>query len=342
MSLTESRDSLLGAVVDLLWAQWTELGVGGTRGTSASIIDPEALLAATTVFGRYEPRLFDEVLDWLSLHSAVLDVTRLRRVSAVHNLGDKRLLAAIVNFMRERSSNGKWSGAADRALAGEAAEPYAPQPLFRTGDGNALPSFGASDAFFAAHGFERPELVLRGMSSAPDPRRPALARLRLRALTGQGVRAEVLLYLTTHDHAHGRLIAERACFSQRQVAEYLAELSRAGLAEAWQDGRRVEYRLLPLSDSVGVSITARYIDWVAAFGTLCDLWTTLGQAAREPDAYRASTVLRPALEAIAGILPVEGFDIGRLEPIRYPGERLVDHAIGFAASATERVGTLAG
>ncbi|MDO8963351.1 MAG: hypothetical protein Q7W30_02545 [Coriobacteriia bacterium] len=339
--MSESRDSLLREVVDLLWAQWTELGVGGTRGTSATIIDPEGLLAATTVFGRYEPRLFDEVLDWLSLHSDVLDVTRLRRVSAVHNLGEKRLLAAIVHFMREHSSNGKWSGTADRALAGEHAEPYAPQPLFRTGDGNALPYFGASDAFFAAQGFERPELVLRGLSTAPDPRRPALARLRARALTGQGARAEVLLYLSTHDHAHGRLISERAVFAQRQVAEYLTDMARAGLVDSWQDGRRVQYRLAPAVAGIG-SGTARYVDWIGAYGVFVGLWAALSGAAQEPDAYRASTLLRSGLEQVRDELPVEGLDLGRPEPERHPGERLVDHAIGFVASAAERARALAG
>ncbi|MBE0418337.1 MAG: hypothetical protein IBX63_11285, partial [Coriobacteriia bacterium] len=59
LSLTASRDSLGQAILGLLWAQWTELGVGGTKGTARSLVDPEALLLATTVFGRYEARLFD-------------------------------------------------------------------------------------------------------------------------------------------------------------------------------------------------------------------------------------------------------------------------------------------
>jgi hypothetical protein len=341
MSLTESRDRLLDAVVDLLWAQWTELGVGGTKGTSASIIDPEALLAATSLFGRYEPRLFDEVLDWLAAHSDVLDVTRLRRVSSVHQLGDRRLLAVLVDFMRERSSSDKWSGAAERALAREEPEPYAPQPLFRTPDGGALPVLGTPDAFFATHGFERPDLTLRGLSVPPDPRRGTLARPRLRALTGQGVRAEVLLYLSTHDHAHGRLVAERTAFSQRQVAEYLAGLARAGLAESWEDGRRLEYRLLAPLAAMGAD-AAPYVDWIGAFGVIAELWTILTGAALEPGDYRASTVLRSGLDGVRKELPVEGFSLGLPEPGRYPGERLVDHAIEFAALAADRVRAFSG
>lgn len=341
MSLTASRDSLLDAIVDLLWGQWTELGVGGTRGTTASIIDPEALLAATSIFGRYEPRLLDEVLDWLAGHSGVLDVTRLRRVSSVCQLGDKRLLRVLVDFMRDRSSSDKWSGAANRALAGEELERYAPQSLFRTPDGSALPTFGGQDRFFASHGYERPELTLRGLSGAPDLRRPASARLRLRALMGQGVRPEALLYLSTHDHAHGRLIAERAAFSQRQTAEYLTGLAQAGMAESWAEGRRLEYRLVPPLAALGDGV-APYVDWVAAFAVLATVWTALSGAALEPDAYRSSTLLRSGLERAREGLPVEGFGLALPEPERYPGDQLIDHAIEFAAAAAERVRAFAG
>ena len=337
MSLTGSRDSLLAATVELLWAQWTELGVGGTRGTAASIIDPEALLAVTTVFGRYEPRLFDEVLDWLAGHSASLDVTRLRRVSDLRSLGDKRLLALLLVFMRENSSSSKWTEAAHRGLlAGEEREPYAPQALFRTTDGGALPTFSERDPFFASHGFERPVLALRGLSSAPDARRPALARLRLRDLMGQGVRAEVLLYLSTHGHAHGRLIADRGAYSQRQVAEYLSGLEDAGLAESWTQGRRLEYRLAPSLADV-VSGGAVYVGWIGAFTLLVTAWDCLGRAALEQDAYIASTILRSGLEELRAGLPVEGFDVALPEPDRNPGERVTGHALEFIQSVVDRV-----
>jgi hypothetical protein len=341
MTLTVSRDSLLAATVDLLWAQWTELGVGGTRGTPTSIIDPEALLAVTTVFGRYEPRLFDEVLDWLAGHSAALDVTRLRRVSDLRLLGDRRLLTTLLVFMREQSSSSKWAEAAQRGLlAGEEREPYAPQALFRTTDGGVLPTFGEHDPFFASHGFERPVLALRGLSSAPDARRPALARLRLRALMGQGVRAEVLLYLSTHDHAHGRLMADRGAYSQRQVAEYLSGLEDAGLAESWAQGRRLEYRLAPPLADV-VSSGTGYVDWIGVFTLLVAAWDTLSSAALEPDSYIASTILRSGLEAVRAGLPVEGFEVTHPEPDRNPGEKVTGHALEFIGSVVDRVRTYA-
>jgi hypothetical protein len=342
MSLIESSSSLRAAAVDLLWAQWTELGVGGTRGTSAATIDPESLLVATTVFGRYDPRLFDQVLEWLALHSAVLDVTRLRRVSESRVSGDRRLLGALIAYMSERVSSGKWTRTVDQALrTAEERAPYAPQALFLAADGSALPTFGSQDSFFASHGFERPAFEPRPLSSPPDPRRPALARLRLRALAGHGVRAESLLYLGSHDHAHGRLVAERSAYSQRQVAEYLAGLREAGLAEAWMDGRRQEYRLHPDLAAVAAS-ESNYVDWIGVFGLVTTLWVAVRDAAREADPYASSTMLRPALESMRNTLPIEGFELPLPEPGRYPGARLLDHAVQFAAAVTERIRQLAG
>jgi hypothetical protein len=340
MSLTASRDSLLRAILELLWAQWTELGVAGTKGSPATIIDPEGLLASTCVFGRYDPRLFDEVLDWLSLHSGVLDVTRLRRVGAPVGAKSERLLGTLVDFMRERGSAQKWAGAAAQALAREERVSYGSQSLFRLADGKELPTFGEPDQFFATHGYVRPRLELRGMSVAPDPRRPALARLRMRALVGQGFRAEVLLYLSTHDHAHGRHIAERAAFSQRQVAEYLSALSAAGFAEVWDEGRTRQYRLAMQFGEVGAD-SAAYVDWLGAFGVIRELWETVSAAATEGDSYSVSVRLRAGLERVRRVLPVEGLGLSGPEVERYPGERLVDYAIEWIEVAGRRILELA-
>jgi len=56
--LREFRESFLDKLLDLLWRQWTALGVSGhAEGDTPWVIDPEALLLATCTFGRFEPRL---------------------------------------------------------------------------------------------------------------------------------------------------------------------------------------------------------------------------------------------------------------------------------------------
>jgi hypothetical protein len=61
-------------VLDFLWRQWSALGiVGGARTEDVWAIDPEALLIFSLEMSRYEPRLFDEVLDWMVVNGKWID-----------------------------------------------------------------------------------------------------------------------------------------------------------------------------------------------------------------------------------------------------------------------------
>ncbi|MDP2232984.1 MAG: hypothetical protein Q8K89_05060, partial [Actinomycetota bacterium] len=293
---------MLSAVLGLLWAQWTELGVAGTRGSQESVVDPEALLLANTRFGTYDPRLFDEVLDWLTRFSDRLDVTRLRRLSKGVHFHDAKVTATMVEFMRVYGSEQKWSGTADLIIAREEPATYGERVLFTGADGSPLPVPGDADEFFARRGLARPTLELRGMSQPPNTRSHALMRLKLRTLVGPGVRAEVLLYLSTHDHAHGRLVAARSGYGQKQVADYLAALANDGLAIAWAEGRTVQYKL---ASAIGMTPGAGqvYVDWIAVFEVVALVWASMTEAASEAAPYLVSKRMRAGLEAVSDRMP---------------------------------------
>lgn len=62
--------------------------------------DPEALILFTLQIGRRDPRLFDEVLDWVALNQKVLSLQRLRNLAARFPV-DADLVAAVVAWTRE-------------------------------------------------------------------------------------------------------------------------------------------------------------------------------------------------------------------------------------------------
>lgn len=75
------RDQLQDVLLNFLWRQWSALGVAGhTDAEDAWIIDPEALLLFTCTLGRYEPRMFDEMMDWLQENGSYINILRLKRI----------------------------------------------------------------------------------------------------------------------------------------------------------------------------------------------------------------------------------------------------------------------
>jgi hypothetical protein len=272
---------LLDALLELAWRQWTAAGLAGTVESRRELVDPEALLVASMTLGRYDARLFDEILDWLTHSSRLLDLSRLRRLAGRADPDSRRLLTTSVRLAvqgggppglrtfldREDSTDGPQHDAAESD----------PEPVFFAESG-AESNWQQPDPLFAAAGFVRSPVRLRGLSGSPSPTNPVCLRFRLRALVGLGSRAEVLTYLVTHGWSHGRLIAERAAYGQAPVAAYLSSLLDARLVERRNDGNKALYRLTePLAGALPAG--AVFVDWVTLWPALAALLS-----ASRPDA----------------------------------------------------------
>src|SRR5271154_6278749 len=151
-SPTSSRMQFRETLLDLLWQQWAALGVAGAANPHAEwCVDPESLVLLTTTQGRTDPRLFDEMLDWLWVHGESVNVQRLKNIQKAAGLGDRRVLGAIAAWLSQRSTLSKWKPLA--ALS----EPVArtTETLFISKEGTPQPSFGPTDPIFLRHGFQR-------------------------------------------------------------------------------------------------------------------------------------------------------------------------------------------
>ncbi len=266
MDANDLGDRLLDVALELAWRQWTAIGVAGTTPAQETIVDPEALLLATLSIGRADPRLFDEMLDWVATNASLLDMARLRRLAKHAGPETRRLLAAVAELAVNHGARSSFRQIGYAALvAQESQATYDVEPLFgtqvSTGD------WREPDELFERVGFTRGAPQLRGMSQPPQGSTPTALRFRARALVGLGPRAEVLVYLWTHEGAHGRLIATRAAYGQTAVAEYLAALENAGLARRREEGRKAEYILEEALQSIGRPLPA-YVDWARAWPSI--------------------------------------------------------------------------
>lgn len=240
--MNDSKAVFLEWIGDLLWRQWSALGAGGTpRSGDPLLIDPEALLLFSTTFARYDPRLFDEMLDWLRLNGRLMNLQRLQNLQAdVDGLGESNVLAAIGDLLNDKSILRKWKSVRD--LVVKYAGTPDPVPLFLGKDGP-LPQFGETDERFRRYGLLRSPYRSERKSMRPHVDQAPCLLLKLRALFGIRARAEILAYLLSHTSAHPALIAKETGYFPKTIQDSLNEMELSGHIHSFDKGREKHFQL---------------------------------------------------------------------------------------------------
>ena len=141
MSRSGFKQFYLNQILDFLWRQWSALGVaGGGRSEDMWLIDPEPTLIFSIAMARYEPRLFDEILDWLVINGRWIDGQRIRTLAKSENEETKRLLSAVSSYVSHESPvyKRKWGSL---ALMYKAGQDTRQTTLFLTKDGKEYPVY---------------------------------------------------------------------------------------------------------------------------------------------------------------------------------------------------------
>lgn len=245
---------------DLLWRQWSCLGAGlqeldGSPSPEGHIIDPEALLLSTTVFGRQDQRLFDEALDWLVSFGALINVQRLKNLHADGELGHARALGALAAYVTRHGKLSKWGAL---AKADSDPLPSEPEPFFES---PGIPAMhrGVTDPDFLAHGWLRGMPRKKELSMPPSPERVADVLLTLRALIGVSSRCEIILCLRTRPSARPAELARLTGYSAQAIQAVLNEMVLSGKVRT--DGPRIS----AARQKTGRGVSLRYFlqpqDW---------------------------------------------------------------------------------
>jgi hypothetical protein len=280
-SFQDSLNQLTGKTVDLLWRQWSSIGVAGhTTAGDDRIIDPEALLLATTRYGRHDSRLMDEAIDWLIKYGNRISLQRLQGLHRTWpGVADSRVLAAIAGVLGQHVSHRKWRVIADRVPE----TPHgATESLFYSRDGSPAIHFGEAERAFVKHGLLRGKLEHRGMSRSPDPRARENLLFTLRSLLGVNSRAEIMAWLLTHDSGHPAAIARSIGYFSKSVQQTLNEMEDSTQVISVRYGREKHFRLrakdwhflLPAAGE-GQSEFPRWVDWMPLFSAITRFAETL-------------------------------------------------------------------
>jgi len=323
MSQKKFKYFFLENILNFLWRQWSSLGVaGGAKSEDEWVIDPEALLLFSIEISRYEPRLFDEILDWLVVNGKWIDIQRLRGIIKNKDEKTQRLMSAVSHFLswEAKSYRRKWH-ALSRLKASDLR--IKEEMLFTTREGEHFPTPGEISKFFNKYGFLRESFSLRKMSRPVSVAARSNMRFLLRSLFGIGSRSECILYLLTHEAGHPAEIADAIGISVRATQDTLIELSESGLVltrikgkrkiEYWLSQKRWgEFLLGASSDEQKLPV---WLDWISLFSALKNVWGVLNEVEQVVSDYLRSSKLRESMETISLEFSKSGLDL-----LAVPGE----------------------
>ncbi len=288
-SLRKSREDILEVTLALLWRQWTLLGVPGQllekAENSPSVIDPEALLLATSRLGRFDPRLLAEALNWLKAFGKFISIQRLKTLHQLNPHKEPRELAAIASTLQESSRQAKWRAIEDLATLSAGGE-----SLYRSAEGTDFPRGGTPDPHFAKFGLFRamPKGVskfskadLEASMARHIVQHPELFLIKLRALFGVNARAEIIAALLTRSSSHPAELALHIGYLARSIQDTLNEMTLSGLLASHRAaGSREKHFSLRPSDWTFLITWPEprfpvWIDWAALYALLQDIIATL-------------------------------------------------------------------
>jgi hypothetical protein len=308
MSISALRDELNEQMLAFAWDQWAQMGMLADTGkVDRWAADPEALLLFTFELGRADPRLFDELLDWLLVNERLLSTQRLRNLA--QDAEDRALAEAALAWIASKRS----LAAGKRAGSKRVPNAQPASALFRY----STREITAPEQSFLQHGLIRSPLAASKKSSPPQLERPVNFAFRLRALLGIGARAEAIRTLLGANARSLTVqqVADSAAYAKRNVQEALGSLHAAGAIEALSTGNERRYsidkdRWAPLL-ALDASHLPTHREWVALLGALRRIirWLANPDNQRLSGYMRASTA-RELVEGIAPSLQAAGVSAG--------------------------------
>ena len=303
MSISALRDRVHPALVEFAWSQWAQMGVfanAGRRDLWAQ--DPEALLVFTLHVGRRDPRLFDEVLDWLRRNGRLVSG---RRLATLCPPGDAEhpVVAAAVDWARVHGSPLR---PGDHPLVA-----VAETPLFAT------THVMKADPIFRGHGYLKPATNPSFNSVDPDLSAPVNLAFKLRQHFGlSSSRPEIVRFLLTSDvpDADALAVADNAGYTKRNVSETLAALLAAGSVTRYTKGNEGRYSLdrPRWANFLGLTVAGLpvYRDWPRLLRALQELDRWLGMTgATDLSDYMQASEARALMEHLEPMLTAAGVHV---------------------------------
>lgn len=347
--MNSAADDFSKGALDILWSLWSTLGAYLTsEQTRSVVVDPEAALVGACGVGRADPRLFDEVLDWLVVNHRLIKTERVTRFVRDSTEDTARAVAAVADYTSGVVGHEFLQGIVRREEGVARRDAEEADLLFRRSafDAGTGAVSGKPDKKFLGWGFKRSVTELRNHSGTPDLDNPANVMLLLRAHYGKSARADTLAYLLTGQPGSSYEIARMTGYNQSTVYRELAAMSLGGPVKRQGAGKGTRFWID--RNKLAASLWHRgrreipvFFNWADIFRALEDAIETLDRIA----AKRLGDVLKVEAcadlsERIVPLLRGAAAPLGEIPPpdlakLRRPGG--AEEVITFIEKALEVV-----
>jgi hypothetical protein len=312
MQISEIRDKVSQGLLDFAWRQWAQIGVSATvEGSDRWAVDPEALILFTIGISRRDPRLFDEMLDWMAFNDELLSTQRLRNLAARFPV-PAGLVTAVTAWTKQTAPS-------DLLVSDQAGDVDDKAPVFSP---DVLAFIPQPDPTFAQYGFIRPPAVRTGKSQEPNLALPVNLSFQLRRLFGPGGRSETMRVLLSWPGGplDAARIADEAGFAKRNISDVLASLTASGVVKATWAGNERQFtayreRWAPLLGLAGPADMSSFVSWVHLLPAALEIVMWLDEKAGSAESeYLIASQARGLVDRLSRDLEAADVDIPHRQP----------------------------
>jgi|LSQX01.1.fsa_nt_gb hypothetical protein len=305
--LKEFRDSYLELLLSFVWKQWSSLGVAGYSCNDDNwYIDPEALLIFSLHIGRYEARLFDEILNWLSTNGHLINIQRLKTILKKEKFLGSRIIPVVAEILTEKTKGKKWEYFVKSFPVQNTCE-----NLFLQKNGQPIEMFGEPDPIFQKYGFSRGKTQFRRHTQPVRLIKSTGLLFKLRGLFGINARSEIFLYLLVNESGHPSLIAREIYYAQKTVQDILVEMTNSNITYIMPVGREKHYQLKKdewLNILTYGNKNICWVNWPRFFSALESIWIKLDEKKFHTlDSLTQSSELRILMKSVKKQIESSGF-----------------------------------
>jgi len=324
LSLKEFKKSFYNDLLEIHWRHWTSLGVSShVQAEENWIVDLEALIISTLAIGLLDKRLLSSSLEWLVKNGQWINLSRLKRIAQ--------------NFAKP------FPGLKKHLIAQEIFDSFL-EKLNKVVQSNMVHE---EQAYYGSEGdtIREYQHILktfkpRGVVTEPRLQKPSLVQLLLRGTFGVDARAEILIYLLTHDSGNSNSIAKEVFYNQKNIYRILEQWTRSQMVSKISKKRSAQYFLQKKEEllrTIGCKELPAYINWVRTFLWLDRIAKALDILPWAEDEYLLSSFFRDLLDEVK--LTSKTVNVVVPKPDLYPGKK---YFMPFAMAVLEIMGQLKG